>query len=233
MDKWVLFDLDGTLLPMDMDVFIKAYFGGLAKKLAPYGYNPEELVKAIWSGTGDMVKNDGSDTNEAVFWKRFFAIYGEKSREHFPLFDEFYKNDFDKIQPHCGFNPNSKRLVELLKKNGYRVGLATNPIFPAIATECRIRWAGLTPDDFEFYTTYENSRFCKPNIEYYRDILAKNGIDAKSCVMVGNDVAEDMIAEKLGMRVFLLTDCIINKNNDDISCFPHGGFPELYKFFGL
>jgi len=31
---------------------------------------------------------------------------------------------------------------------GFRVALATNPIFPAIATEKRIRWAGLTPEDF-------------------------------------------------------------------------------------
>lgn len=31
----ILFDLDGTLLPMDQEVFIKHYFGGITKKCAP------------------------------------------------------------------------------------------------------------------------------------------------------------------------------------------------------
>ena len=62
--KTVLFDLDGTLLPMDQDVFIRAYFGGLAQKLAPLGYEPKQLLDAVWAGTGAMVKNDGSRTNQ-------------------------------------------------------------------------------------------------------------------------------------------------------------------------
>ena len=48
--------------------------------------------------------------------------------------------------------------------------------------------------------------------------------------MVGNDVNEDMVAEKLGMKVFLLTDCIINKDNKDISVYPNGGFDQLKEF---
>ena len=46
----VLFDLDGTLLPMDQNAFIKAYFGGLARRLAPHGYDPQKLIDAIWQG---------------------------------------------------------------------------------------------------------------------------------------------------------------------------------------
>ena len=60
----VLFDLDGTLLPMDQDVFTTGYFKSLCKKVAPLGYEPEKLVKAIWAGMAAMVKNDGSETNE-------------------------------------------------------------------------------------------------------------------------------------------------------------------------
>ena len=228
-----MFDLDGTLLPMDMDVFTKAYFKGLSVKLVPYGYDPQALVKAIWTGTYDMIANDGSDTNEAVFWKRFFTLFGEKAKEHFPLFEEFYKNDFDNVKSFCGYNPEAKRTVDALKKKGYRVGLATNPIFPSVATECRIRWAGLTPGDFEFFTTYENSRYCKPSLEYYKTILEENGIKAQDCVMVGNDVSDDMVAENLGMRVFLLTDCLINKDGADISRYPNGGFSELQDFLGI
>ena len=112
----------------------------------------------------------------------------------------------------------------------YRVALATNPLFPAVATLSRIQWAGLNPEDFELVTTYENSRFCKPNPDYYREILGKLKLDGEECLMVGNDVGEDMIARRLGMKVFLLTDCLINKDNADISQFPNGSFPELLHY---
>ena len=55
----VLFDLDGTLLPMDQEIFVKTYFSLLAKKLAPHGYEPEALINAVWAGTRAMVKNTG------------------------------------------------------------------------------------------------------------------------------------------------------------------------------
>ncbi|MBQ1492474.1 MAG: HAD family hydrolase, partial [Blautia sp.] len=114
---------------------------------------------------------------------------------------------------------------------GARVILATNPLFPMVATYSRIRWAGLTPEDFELITTYDNSTTCKPNPAYYLEILEKTGLRPEECLMVGNDVGEDMVAETLGMKVFLLTDCLINLGKKDISAYPHGGFPELFDYF--
>ncbi len=228
--KLVLFDLDGTLLPMDQEVFIKAYFGGLAKKLAPHGYDPDTLIPAIWAGTKAMVKNDGSMPNEQAFWNTFCGLLGEKTREDEPLFAAFYENEFQAVQNVCGYTPDAAKTVQYLKENGVRVALATNPLFPAVATESRIRWAGLQPEDFELYTTYENSRYCKPNPAYYRAILETLSVDAADCVMVGNDVGEDMIAKSLGMQVFLLTDCLINTTDHSVDEFPHGGFDELSAF---
>lgn len=228
--KAVLFDLDGTLLPMEQDAFVRAYFGLLAKKLAPRGYAPKQLIDAIWAGTAAMVKNNGRCTNEEAFWKKFCEIFGEDAAKDEPYFAEFYHNEFQQVRTVCGFAPEAAQVVQRLKDRGFRVVLATNPIFPAIATESRTRWAGLQPEDFELYTTYENSRYCKPNPDYYRDILAQLQLLPEECVMVGNDVGEDMVTRQLGMRVFLLTDHIINKNNEDISSYPHGGFPELLAF---
>ena len=74
----ILFDLDGTLLPMDNAAFTKGYFKLLAARLAPLGYEPEKLVDAVWSGTAAMVKNDGSQNNEAAFWKRFQKSMGRR-----------------------------------------------------------------------------------------------------------------------------------------------------------
>ena len=226
----VLFDLDGTLLPMDQDVFVKDYFGRIAAKLAPQGYEPKKLVETIWRGTGAMVKNDGSKTNEEAFWEVAVAVYGERIVKDKHFFDEFYEEEFDKIKAVCGYHPAAAEIVHSLKEKGYRVVLATNPIFPAKATQWRIGWAGLKPEDFELYTTYENSRYCKPNPDYYREILNRLNLKAEECLMVGNDVGEDMIARELGMQVFLLTDCIINKAGADISVYPHGSFKELKDF---
>ena len=165
----VLFDLDGTLLPMDQDEFVKSYFGLLAKKLAPYGYEAEKLVPAIWQGTGAMIKNDGTRKNEEAFWHTFSGIFGEQVIEDLPLFDEFYRVEFSGAKEACGFNPKASEVISFLKEKQMRFALATNPIFPAVATENRIRWAGLKPEDFEFYTTYETCRYCKPNPKYYEE----------------------------------------------------------------
>lgn len=228
--KVVLFDLDGTLLPMDQDEFVKCYFGLLAKKLAPYGYEPEKLIPAIWKGTGAMVKNDGSRKNEEAFWAVFSGILGESVLDDLPLFDEFYSKEFAGAKAACGFNSKAAETIDLLKKSKVRFALATNPIFPAVATENRICWAGLLPEDFEFYTTYETCRYCKPNLRYYEDIVEKLGVKAEECLMVGNDVSDDMVTRMLGMKVFLLTDCLINKDEEDISAYPNGNFDALIDY---
>lgn len=226
----ILFDLDGTLLPMDQEVFIKSYFTRLIKKMAPLGYEPERLIDAVWKGTEAMTKNDGSRTNEEVFWASFTGIFGEASRKDIPIFEEYYRREFQKVAEDCGRSPMAKKAVEQMKEKGFRVGLATNPIFPAIATESRIRWAGLEPEDFLFYTTYENSVHCKPNPDYYRDILNQLSCEPAECLMVGNDVEEDMAAQSLGMHVFLLTDCLINKNSADLSPYPRGTWEDLMEY---
>jgi len=223
----VLFDLDGTLLPMDQDEFVKDYFGRLAAYLAPHGYEAKPLIDAIWKGTAAMIRNRGEKTNEAVFWDCFCALYGEDARRDIPLFDQFYRTEFQKVRQICGYTPKSAELISLLADRGMRLVLATNPIFPTVATESRIRWAGLRLEDFELYTTYENISHCKPNPAYYADILARIGEQPENCLMVGNDVGDDMVAETLGMQVFLLTDCLINKENADLSRYPHGDFDAL------
>ncbi len=223
----VLFDLDGTLLPMDQDEFVAGYFGLLARKAAPYGYEAKRLINTVWAGTAAMVRNDGSRTNEEAFWRRFAEEYGEERLRDKAVFDEFYANEFAGARSFCGFNPEAAELVHGCRRDGLRVILATNPIFPAVATEARIRWAGLEPEDFELVTTYESDRFCKPNPDYYRDILRRTGVPAAECLMVGNDVSEDMAASAIGMEVFLLTDCLINKEQKDISVYPNGGFAQL------
>lgn len=226
----ILFDLDGTLLPMDQDEFTKGYFKQLAGKMVHHGYDAKQLIDAIWAGTAAMVKNNGKQSNEEVFWQKFAKIYGKNVLADKPLFDVFYRNEFQGTKKFCGYNKKAVETVRELKQMGYRIVLATNPIFPAAATESRIRWAGLEPEEFELYTTYENTSYCKPNPAYYQDILDQLHLTPEECLMVGNDVTEDMIAGTLGIQVFLLTDCLINKEGKEISLYPHGSFEQLLEW---
>ena len=230
MIKNILFDLDGTLLPMDQYKFANVYFSRLVKKLAPLAYEPQKTEDGVWAGTAAMVKNDGGITNEKAFWLKFEELFGKDALRDKPVFDEFYRNEFNDVKSDCGFNPAAAKTVKELKEKGFKLILATNPIFPAVATESRIKWAGLDKGDFELYTTYENSHYCKPNPAYYGEILENLSLDPSECLMVGNDVIEDGAAQKLGIKVFLLTDCLINKKGIDINAYPHGSFKELSEY---
>ncbi len=227
----VLFDLDGTLLPMDEDLFVKVYFKNLCEKLAPLGYDPEKLISTVWGGTAAMMKNDGSKPNCEAFWDFFCGVFGEKSRNDEPVLEEFYKNEFCRAREVCGFDTLADKTIKEIKKLGLRTALATNPLFPQVATLGRIGWAGCEREDFELITTYENSRFCKPSEGYYLDILGELGVSPEECLMVGNNVDEDIrAAERLGMRVFLFPNCLINKSGSDYSHYPQGSFAELIDY---
>ena len=230
MIKAIFFDLDGTLLPMDQEIFIKAYLGGLVGLLAPRGYDPEAVANALWSSTRAMMKNDGSISNEERFWQSFSAILGENVRKEEGRLADFYTNEFQSIKNVCGYTPLAKDLIDRLKTTDLRLILATSPLFPRVATESRIAWAGLEPGDFEYVTTYENSSYCKPNPTYYTDLCEKLGLLPCEVVMIGNDVGDDMVAERVGMKLFLLTDCLINRSDRNIEDFRHGGFAELFEF---
>ena len=230
MIKVIMFDLDGTLLPMDQDKFVKVYFYGLGKKLEPFGYDPNKVADAVLSGVIAMTKNDGKLTNEVVFWNKFAELLGEDVRNYAELFEDYYHNEFQKVKDVCGFSSMAKEVILKAKEKGLRVVLATSPMFPKIATESRIKWAGLELDDFEFYTTYEDYNYAKPSLGYYKDVISRLGVLPEECVMVGNDVLEDMISSELGVKTFLLTECIINRKNLDYSKYEQGDYTKLIEF---
>lgn len=231
MIKAVLFDLDGTLLPMDMDIFVKTFFGLLINKLCTArGYDQKQFADSVWKSMGAMAKNDGSKTNEQAWWDSYLSIYGEEAKNDGDLFFDFYTNEFQQVAAVCGHEPKAAQVIKLVKEKGLRPILATNPLFPQISTASRIKWAGLDRNDFEFFTTYEDFHYSKPSLDYYKEVLEKAGLTPAECVMVGNDATEDMAARQLGMKVFLLTDCLLNKNGDDISQYPNGNFDDLLEF---
>ena len=104
MIKAVFFDLDGTLLPFNENEFVKVYFGLLAKKLNPLGYEKDRLVDCLWTGTKKMMMNDGSKTNEEVFWDYFAEVYGQEKLEDKEFINSFYTNEFKHIHDTNSYN---------------------------------------------------------------------------------------------------------------------------------
>ena len=177
MIKAVFFDLDGTLLPMNEDEFIKIYFKLLAKRLMPLGYNPDDLIKVIWGGTNAMFNNDGCKTNEEVFWQYFLDFYGEdKIKSDRKIIDEFYTNEFKLTKNSCFENPLAREIVDYCKSKGLFIGLSTNPIFPKAGTLTRMSFVNLKEEDFDFVTNYVLGKY-KINIpeEVSHIVKSKDG----------------------------------------------------------
>ena len=221
----VLFDLDGTLLPMDYDRFEKTYFAGLCKTVPEVP--PRQLVAAIWEGTAAMVTNDGARTNREAFAEVFSARSGLDYFENEERFMEFYRTGFHVCADCCGLPCGSADLVRLLQWKGYLVAVATNPIFPEIATRARLQWLGLDTSEFPLVTTFDNCGFAKPNPTYYEDVCRRLGVSPADCVMVGNDVEEDGAAAALGMEVILIRDCLLNRKGLPMDGFASCTMAEL------
>ena len=93
----ILFDLDGTLLPIDQETFTKAYFAELAQKVAPLGYEKEPFLDAVWQGTIAMVGGNGKETNRERFWDSFARSLGRDARALEPTLLSFYTQEFDRV----------------------------------------------------------------------------------------------------------------------------------------
>lgn len=229
--KHILFDLDGTLLPMNQDDFIKSYFSLLAMRFVKMGYDADLFKTALFKGMEAMITNDGSRTNEEAFWNTFFCI--APGGDYEKILNEtmdFYRTDFNQVIQSTQPNAVVRKIIDAAKKKGYNLYLATNPFFPRVATEQRIKWAGLTPEDFLDITTYEHCHYCKPNIRYFEELMKKHQLKPEDCLMVGNDVCEDLIISELGVETYLITNTMENKKNLPITADHTGTLDDFYIF---
>lgn len=225
----ILFDLDGTLLPMHEEQFVGLYLHSIADEFKD-SYDPKLLQQTLWEGTGLMASNHTDQTNEDLMWEllesRFPGISRDKDK-----FAEYYRTRFDEAQAACPRREGTGEFLQKLAKQ-YKLILATNPLFPREAVEQRLKWAGVDPKLFSWITTYENSTRCKPDPAYYREIIENTGVDPQTCLMVGNDATEDMAALETGMHTYLVTDCLINRQDLDLDHFEWGTFEDFEKKMG-
>lgn len=237
--KAVFFDLDGTLLPMELDEFMDAYFSTLAEHMERVGLDPHAGKTALGAGVKAMMSHDGTSTNHDVFWREFRRVLDamgttgkanadDAGQDLEQLLSSYYETSFGTIGDTVTPNPASAQAVAALAAKGYRLVCATMPMFPRRAVEWRLTWADVNPDAFELITTYENSRSTKPHTAYYQGILDATGLDASEVLMVGNNTREDGAAAKLGCDVFLITDFLLNDGDGlDVDATPHGSMAEF------
>lgn len=231
--KAVLFDLDGTLVHYNYEAFIEVYLSAVAGKVAGL-VDPRRFVKQLMESTEAMISSlDPMKTNMEVFWDDFPGKVGVPMEVLEPVLDEFYTRDFPNIQTVLDVRPipAARKLIEDLLEDGYEVVIATNPVFPAVAIQERMRWGGIDGLPYHLITTYETSRYCKPNVEYYGEILEYIGRKPQECIMIGNNTCEDLVAKDLGVTTYLVEDCLL-----DIGPFRRepdyrGSFTDLVAFF--
>lgn len=195
--KHILFDLDGTLLPMKQDEFVEYYLPLLAKRFVGRGVDAKAFIGYIWKGFAAMVANDGRCTNEEVFWKCFLEKMPISHEEMVKDTIDFYSGDFNQAIASTQPSPVSGEIIRTAKEKGIQVYLATNPVFPRVATMSRIHWAGLDPEE---------------------------------CLMVGNDAEDDLAIGKLGVKTFLVTDCLENKKNLPLTADYTGSLVDCLAF---
>ena len=203
--KAIFFDLDDTLLGNSMDTFIPAYFQALTR-WAAHLIPPEQLIPELMRATEAMVANDGSGpTNEQVFAATFYPALGYNQDELKPVFDQFYDKEFPKLQSLTQLRPVARSLVEWAFERGLQVVIATNPLFPRVPIEQRLKWAGVPVTDFDYdlVTCYEDMHATKSRPSYYREILTRLGREPDECLMVGDDPERDIAqATSVGISVY-------------------------------
>ncbi len=228
MIQALLLDLDDTLLINDMDRFAPHYFQALVAKVRRL-CAPKAFLKALDAGTRAMWYNNGTDgTNAQVFSREFFSRLRCKPEQLMPLLEDFYAHDFDALRQYTAVDPDARVLLSLARQRGYRLAVATQPIFPLVAIQARLRWAGVGADEFpyDYIASYETMSACKPHPRYFGTILQTLGLEPQECMMVGDSPEADLAAGRQGFKTFWVDRGRIEKPAT-VPCDAQGALREL------
>ncbi|MGB2895666.1 MAG: DinB family protein [Anaerolineales bacterium] len=228
MLRTILLDLDDTLLDNKMESFLPAYFQKLGQYMAET-YSPDGFIRELVVGSQKMLENtDPRVTLEKAFADYFYPALNLNASEVEAQIYTFYKQIFPSLEAVTGTRLSARPVVEGLLNQGFEVAVATNPLFPRVAIDERLRWANLAPEEIPFtlVTSYETSHFTKPQPAYYAEILGQLGRKAHEVAMVGNDPGLDLDpARALSMRVYHLSD-------DPCEGYPGGSLDDLLGWIG-
>lgn len=223
--KYILFDLDATLLPFDQKEMSRVFFQSARDYEAENGIHG--FFDAFSYAFAEMKLNRGKCLNKEVFDAKF--------REKLPfedldgLMDDFYTTSFTKTRSVVRYRGTEKAMISHLRKNGKTVICATNPVFPLSATVTRMAWSDLCPEDFDFVTLHTDSTYCKPTAQYFLEILERYGGKPEEAIMIGNDTLDDLGAVTAGIKTVLISDYLINRGEIDTSSVETLSYAELLE----
>ncbi len=223
----ILFDLDGTLLNVEMNAYISGYVQGLAGHFADLVHHcrfADTMVNTAY----DLVRAEGGDQSlEQLFLsllEQRLGIDGDLFRRRL---QRFCDDGLQQLAPLVRPFPLVREILQCCFDSDLRVIIATNPVFPRAVVEARLQWGRLDDFPFELVTSYENSRFCKPHRQYFLDILVSRGLAPDQAMMVGNDTEYDLPAQQAGLPTFLLDTCLIDERNRSAHADFRGGHHDL------
>lgn len=218
MPKAILFDLDGTLLNIDMEVFLQYYFAEMISALQAYEcVDAKKIAQQVYLSTEVMLNDRSPEVlNEEAFMNDFLVKCGHPESDARGFFDHFYLECFPALKIHCQPFLGILEMMESLFAHGFKVVIATNPVFPREAIQQRLEWAGIGGFPYALVTSYEEMHFCKPHVEYYAEICRRIGVEPQQSWMVGNDMGEDLPAGQIGMKTLLVEDMLIDKGQNNL-----------------
>ena len=208
MIKAVLFDLDDTLLRLNLTAFVTRYVAGASRLLASVARtSPVALGVPYLRAFLAMDAQDREDslTNEQLFNKIILETTGIPLDD--PVIADLMSYYETQIVP--GFSgglvaarpvPGAREAIEAVHDAGLICALATNPTFSLDCDRARMGWAGVSEKDFSLVSTYANSTRCKPSVRYYQEFANQLGVRLEECLMVGNDAVRDIVRPDCGLR---------------------------------
>jgi FMN phosphatase YigB (HAD superfamily) len=228
----ILFDLDDTLLGNNMETFLPAYFGILSQH-ADGMLEKKLFLQELLRGTRAMMEDvDPLLTNRDVFWGSFCGRTGLDRVALEPFFERFYREEFGRLRRVTENRPTAVSLVQYAFEQDLQVVIATNPLFPLIAIEQRLEWAGIPVSDYPYalVTAYENMHFAKPHPAYYREILAMIECEPQSALMVGNEWDSDIApAVAAGIHAYWVCTAGETLPDPDLPLLGHGSLEALHE----
>ena len=227
----ILFDLDGTLLRVQMDHFIPRYVERLADFCAPR-IKPRHFSRSMLDAIRGLITEEGNglSSNEARLFAALQQRLGITENLLTESLENYAVNHLDELRHLVHPIPLAQRILKDCRQRDIPMVLATNPVFPRFMIEARMEWGGVDRSFFRHITTYENSRYCKPQAGYFAEIAALLGVPPERCLMVGNDSSHDVAAMAVGMQTFLVDTWLVDRNDNRWTSHHRGDHRALQQF---
>lgn len=214
--KALLFDLDGTLLRVQMGEFIPRYIAGLAACCAQRA-KPAAFERAMLGAIRGLIRFDGTGelTNEQRIYRHLQQSLGLEKDFLRDCFARFRTEGLETLAGMVHPIPLARQVLRECLGFSVPIVLATNPVFPSFMIEARLNWGGLGEIDFARTTSFENSCYCKPHPGYFHEVAQAIAVAPEDCLMVGNDTSHDLAAAAVGMRTFLVDTWLVEREDDN------------------